>query len=354
MTPEEERFLWKEAEKHIQFLNAEQTLVARQELDDYMKENRKLVEKWGSFSSPHATAEGSLLDWFFLVAVDALPNSIVLDGDIESEVTTFGDIVFSPDGKKIVMQSGETIRIWDAESGKELQKLKGLEGNLVGLLPGGKIVTESDKTIHIWDTESGKELQKLKELEGLSALYVLADEKKIVMQSGETIHIWDAESGKELQKLKGLEGNLVGLLPGGKIVTESGDAGGDKTFHIWDAKSGKELQKLGLKGSFGGFLSDGKKIVTGSDATNTIHIWDAESGKELQKFGLKGYFRGFLSDGKNIVTQRNKTIQIWDVESGEELQKLKGLKRDIYAISQDGKKIIVSGAGKTVQILTLP
>ena len=54
MTPEEERFLWQEAEKHTQFKDAEHALSARSMLDDYMEANRRLVVKWGSFSSSHA------------------------------------------------------------------------------------------------------------------------------------------------------------------------------------------------------------------------------------------------------------------------------------------------------------
>jgi len=79
---------------------------------------------------------------------------------------------FSPDGKKIVTASyDETARIWDAESGKELQKLEGHTDrvNSATFSPDGKkIVTASyNETARIWDAESGKELHKLRGTESI-------------------------------------------------------------------------------------------------------------------------------------------------------------------------------------------
>ena len=88
--------------------------------------------------------------------------------------------LFSPDGKRIATlidndgtQNGKT-RIWDAESGKELQKLGGSMGfweAAWSFSPDGKktfTVTNDrgsipwDTEIIIWAVESGKELLKLK------------------------------------------------------------------------------------------------------------------------------------------------------------------------------------------------
>jgi len=75
-------------------------------------------------------------------------------------------VAFSPDGSRIVSGSGDTtIRIWDARSGKEVQKLEGHSSWVcsVAFSPdGSRIVSGSrDATIRIWDTRWGKEVQKL-------------------------------------------------------------------------------------------------------------------------------------------------------------------------------------------------
>ena len=63
---------------------------------------------------------------------------------------------FSPYGQRIVSGSHDnTLKIWDASSGKELQTLKGHDGNVnhVAFSPDGqRIVSGSgDETLRIWD-----------------------------------------------------------------------------------------------------------------------------------------------------------------------------------------------------------
>jgi len=66
--------------------------------------------------------------------------------EIKGEV---GVLRFSPDGKKFVTRDGDTLWLWDTESGKKLQRL---EGNSPRFSPDGKkIVTEKGYTIRIWD-----------------------------------------------------------------------------------------------------------------------------------------------------------------------------------------------------------
>ena len=123
-----------------------------------------------------------------------------------------GSFAFSPDGKKIVTD-GNTVRIWDADTGKELHNLGNYGGTLwrVRFLPDGeRIMTagggrNNRAVVRIWDVESGRELRKLEgHTGGVNSAIFSPDGKKIVTASSDkTARIWDTESGRELRRLKG-------------------------------------------------------------------------------------------------------------------------------------------------------
>jgi WD40 repeat protein len=283
----------------------------------------------------------------------------------------------SPDGKRIATtQMDYPVRIWDVETGKEIQKIsvesayKYREGNddsyfdveYLAFFPDGKKIAiaryefDTSRTlatyfIDIWDIESGKKVQTLKGNVGgsgwgnrFSRLVFSSDGKKIVaLTHGSIINMWDAESGEVLQKLEKTDKfvNSHNLSPDGTKVITKYWLNDDKTAQILDVESKKSLVEL--RGHTDRFVSaafspDGKKVITGGrdgDSRDRItRIWDAESGKELMQ--LKDdeadisptQFAPFSPDGKKIMTsfysreRFNSGICIWDAESGKMLQKI--------------------------------
>jgi WD domain, G-beta repeat len=118
---------------------------------------------------------------------------------------------FSPDGARIVSGSGEiiggkdnTVRVWDAASGKELLVLRGHEDqvNAAGFSPdGARIVSGSeDNTLRVWDAASGQELLVLRGHEGsVTAAEFSPDGTHIVSGSyDQTVRVWPARGKQEL------------------------------------------------------------------------------------------------------------------------------------------------------------
>src|SRR5262249_30098517 len=77
-----------------------------------------------------------------------------------------GIAAFSPDGKRVIGGGSREVRIWDAASGKEIRKFRGHARGVsdVALSPDGKralSVGMADGTARLWDVDSGKQIQAL-------------------------------------------------------------------------------------------------------------------------------------------------------------------------------------------------
>ena len=204
---------------------------------------------------------------------------------------------FSPDGKQIVSDFGDnTIRIWDAQTGKQIGNplVEGynLDVRSVTFSPDGKLIVSfffNDNTIRIWDAQTGKPLGDPIEVKGhnsyVSSVAISPDGKRIVSASlDETIRIWDAQTGKPLgDPMEGHTNtiNSVAFSPDGQYIVS---ASGDNTIRIWDAQTGKQIDDP-LEGhtsyvSSAVFSPDGERIVSAS-GDNTIRIWDFPPLQEL-------------------------------------------------------------------------
>jgi len=284
---------------------------------------------------------------------------------------------FSPDGKKTVTASYDgTARIWDAETGKEIHRLKGHtswaswwmgETNDINSAAfsadGKKIVTAGDDgTARIWDAETGQQLKKLEQYMDwvLTAAFSPDGKKVVVTGHDKDALVFDADSGQLIKILSGHANGVCSAVfsPDGKTILTGGH---DRTVRIWNSDTGDELRQLGeeidakSKNSyFAAFSPDGKKVViTGDDESL---ILDAESGAVLKI--LIGHTNrvcsaAFSRDGKKIVTASyDNTAKIWETATGKELQTLEGHIDWVRAaaFSPDGKKVITVSDDETARI----
>jgi WD40 repeat protein/Flp pilus assembly protein TadD len=287
-------------------------------------------------------------------------NHVTLHG----HAGTVHGVAISGDGKRIVSCSEDrTLKVWDADTGKELLSLSGHAGEVRRMAISGdgkRIVSGSeDKTVKVWDAASGKELLTLSgHASDVLGVAISPDGRRIASGSWDrTVKVWDAASGKELLTLQGHSAGVisVAISPDSRRIVS---ASADKTLKVWDADTGKEL--LTLSGHSNGVLTvaispDGRRIVSGS-VDRTVKVWDAESGKEL--LDLKGHAWNVITvaisgDGRRIVSASGDgRVMLWNATTGEALLTLQGHTLGVFcaAISNDGRRIVSGSEDRTIKV----
>jgi hypothetical protein len=145
---------------------------------------------------------------------------------------------FAPDGRRAVSggQDG-TMRLWDVETCRELQKLDGHKGGVISATfsaDGSRILSAgADATICLWDVTTGREIRRFRghTMSARRALF-LPGEQRILSAGDWTMRLWDVATGRELHRFLGHSRGIWGLelSPDGRSVV-SGSL--DHTVRRW-------------------------------------------------------------------------------------------------------------------------
>jgi WD40 repeat protein/serine/threonine protein kinase len=316
----------------------------------YSPDGKRLASSW---------ADGSVRLW------DAVTDKPLFT--IRGHSKPIVSMAFSPDGKHLASASIDaTVKVWDALTGQEPltlePRLLPMGGAVVS--PDGKHVAISGSGAKIWDIQTGKELElkTLKEITSLrNKIITLAfspDGKRLVARArifGQGISyklkVLDLERDEELVFP---EASRVAFSPNGNRLAATtlvrGDAGESYKVKILDLKTREELLSLEGGGNYSvAFSPDGKRLAgTGPFSnparpreTGKVKVWDAKNGKELFVFE-GGWGRAiFTPDGKRLAAISREEIKVWDVQTGQELRSFK-YHGGRFAFSADGKRLAIA------------
>ncbi len=283
-----------------------------------------------------------------------------------------GDLVFSPDGKRLVCSTWKgNAYFWDTFTGEQKQHLKSgisfpistsfspisidfsSDGKLIAFGDsGGKIHLWNMNKSEIWKTLTGHRVPVL-------AAYFDVNKRTIVSTSRRNILRHDINSGRQIGRInehRGLYPSFA-VSPDGKTIATLNT---DFYVHYWDATTGefKSEERIRNLHDFANdmmYSFDGKTLIF-VGFRGFIYLLNVKTAK-LERT-IRAHIDDVLcidqtSDSKILVSGgQDKTVGIWNADTGEALFKLHGHTDEVrcVAVSPDNK-IAASGSSDQTVIL---
>jgi WD40 repeat protein len=285
-----------------------------------------------------------------------------------------GSVLFLPDGKRIITGSEDSVRVWDALTGRELRRPSGTEPRysfFVAVSPDGRLAASGgfDKKVHLWDVATGKTVGQLEmDSNDLIAGLAFTPDGKTLATTSYTgvIALWDVASGKKLRQMSEQQkwAGRVAFTPDGEsLASASIEANGDFTIRFWETATGKQRVciKVPTWRAFNLAISpDGKllAVVGAGDRENKalgVRLWETATGKELPPLqGQEEFVMGvaFSPDGRTLATAGDKTIRLWEVATSKERAQWPGNDGGVLSLSfAPNGRLLVSGGYDTTGLV---
>jgi WD40 repeat protein len=217
-------------------------------------------------------------------------------------------LVFSPDGKLLATGTfrSNTIKLWETATNRKLRDLSSSGQTAPGLAPSiafsrdSRLVAASaaDNSIKVWDVNSGREVQTLTGPQGTIGagfgVYFIgfASDNRLVSVS-DAARVWDLNTGRELRTIDlsapgagytGTEGGMAISPDGTQFVMLDDDS--EPQARVIDLASGREVRRVKLSDkhvdtiSFT-FTPDGRVLAAGV-VDKRLKLWDVTAKKEQE------------------------------------------------------------------------
>ncbi len=302
-------------------------------------------------------------------------------------------VAFSPDGKRLASGSADTtVRIWNAETGKQEQVFQGHTGAVwsVAFSPDGRQLASCGGRPHdaddvlVWDVSNGKVVRRLTGLSDFVTSVTFSPDGRRIAACGiaknpdtadkpasARLQVWDAETGEPLLSMDGhdaLPWRVQYSRQGDRIVSAAGgfDASAAGEIKIWDATTGEQVVAMdGVRDVHTAtFDPAGRTVVSGGGdlrhrQPGELVFWDAKSGKPIMRrefAGLRVLAAAFGPDGSLLATGHGAPegpgrVILWDQE-GKQLAAIHAHpKRTLSVVfGPNGRRLATAGDDHLIKI----
>jgi WD40 repeat protein len=237
----------------------------------------------------------------------------------------------SPTGRYLLTrQADQAIGVVDLETGKAAgHTLTGIASPFQGAFLGDRpqVVIQTGQTVRVWDWQTGRTVWGPLPLPAVGhAVDASPDGRWIVSMCGNQGSLREAATGKQVAAVihEGVM-DLANRAPRVRFSPEGtcfASFGTWNTVTVWETRTGRPrfppLPHNNWTGQIA-FSRDGRHLATGSN-DNTAHVWDLMTGKELAKIEHPNWVNdvAFSEDGRRLLTAcRDGSSRLWDWREGK-------------------------------------
>ena len=303
------------------------------------------VRVWDEWTPRSLTARGTALRTHpgqNLIAVRDAKRLRVLDTDTDAvlfDTPAQGWFDFTPDGKRLAVADGPTVRLFAVGTWGPAGELVGHEQTVwagVFTADGTTLYTGSlDRSVVVWDVDKTEVRGRWKRELPVQALWLTADGRSLIESSPSRLSLTDTESG-ETRRLSEAANSRPTLIPTyDSALFASLSAVGEIQLRPLD---GGEPTRV-YRGHAGVVLAatisrDGKRMVTGGEDA-TVRVWDLTTTPEYTDLATLSHRFGSLgvsADGRllavasrNVHVPKEPDVVVFDAATGGERYRVPGL-----------------------------
>ncbi|MFJ1961841.1 nSTAND1 domain-containing NTPase [Streptomyces massasporeus] len=228
------------------------------------------------------------------------------------------DMALSPNGRTLSAARSDgsvLIRDWRQGTGVTVhtEGARGLE-----LSPNGRtLATEDGGTVRLWDADDGRQRSTLKgRTDYVSEMAFSPDSRTLATSDDEGVRLWDVTTGRQQIDLpgNGVDAHDLAFSPDGRTLAVGGNLD-EVTF--WDPSTGSQRTRLhdSVDEAYNlAFSPDGRTLATRGGG---LKLWDTATGREIITLSpdLEGLGPVIFSpDGRTLATEGDEgAVLLWDV-----------------------------------------
>jgi len=276
---------------------------------------------------------------------------------------------FSPDMKTIAFVDQKHVYLLERESGNERRRIEG-GVRQVFFSPDGKwMMGNNGNRIRLWEVATGKEMHAHPGLNsGASALAVSPDGRKLATGTyyyGEPLTVWDTTTGKKLQALDLADNTGYGYVQGLSFSPDNKTlfaGAGSGQLHFWDTATFNKIKTVQLQDTAKAnpnatnlqhvhLSSDGRRVATlqrnwgPMGQSDQMDTWELDTGRILKQFTIAGNIDAVWSpDCKTAAYASPDGITLMDMATGQTLAGISGNWVGKLAMSPDGTLLAARAA----------